>query len=65
MTLRVSEVQSGLDDPVPNHVIARSGATEQSSRFDKLKAPSPSRDWIVAARFAHLAMTRNGEKATT
>jgi hypothetical protein len=28
------------------------------SRFDKLKVPSPSRDWIATARFAHLAMTK-------
>ncbi|HUG12141.1 MAG TPA: hypothetical protein VMM36_14070 [Opitutaceae bacterium] len=47
--------------------IARSGATKQSSRFDKLKAPSTLRGWIATARFllrqgfggqvAHLAMT--------
>jgi len=38
-------------------VIARSETTKQSSRFDRLKVPSPSRDWIAPARFALLAMT--------
>jgi hypothetical protein len=32
-------------------------ATKQSSPFGQLRAPSPSRGWIAAARVAHLAMT--------
>jgi putative membrane protein insertion efficiency factor len=40
-----------------NPVIARSNATKQSSRFDRLKAPSVSRGWIATPGFAGLAMT--------
>jgi len=34
------------------------GTTKQSSRFDKLKAPSRSRGWIATPGDAGLAMTR-------
>ena len=42
----------------PEPVIARSAATKQSSRFDQLKVPSPSRDWIATPGHAGLAMTK-------
>jgi hypothetical protein len=48
---------SALAEEFTVPVIARSGTTKQSSRFDWLKVPSLSRDWIATARFAHLAMT--------
>ena len=52
-------------------VIARSAARKQSSRFDQLRVPSLSRDWIAILRretamedrqpgFAGLAMTIKG-----
>jgi hypothetical protein len=39
-------------------VIARSLATKQSSRFDKLMALILPRGWIATVRCAHLAMTK-------
>jgi hypothetical protein len=42
---------SGLSFSVATSVIARNGATKQSS-------------WIATARFAHLAMTKDGSVAT-
>ena len=37
---------------------------KQSSRFDKLEAPSQSRGWIATAHLAHLAMTNAKTKGT-
>lgn len=36
--------------------------TKQSGRFDGLKVPSLSRDWIATARHAVLAMTSQVER---
>ena len=45
-------IQAGLAKIPPRR------ETKQSSRFDRLYAPSEPGGWIAMARFAHLAMTK-------